>query len=211
MPEHRRRRLADFPFWLLALGLLGRADAVGHLFSDQNYAQIFRSMQGGAPHHHLGDAGRVRRYAIRAWTSAFALMRTSGQPVLVQNRDLLHRTGARYPDPGVSCSTSPLSARPATIVGLKLAAAAVAFDRLGAAAHRAQLRSHLAGDLCADHLTTRPSSRDLPRRPSRRCRRARSRRPGALRASAPVRSSARSSPHRPSHHPAAARQRLSSR
>ena len=81
MPEHRRRRLADFPFWLLALGLLGVL-TLWAIFSDQNYAQIFRSLQGGVL--------TTIWVTLVAFALAIvlglgvALMRTSGQPVLVQ-------------------------------------------------------------------------------------------------------------------------------
>ena len=81
MAKTQRRRLADFPFWLLALGLLG-VITLWAIVSDQNYAQIFRSLQGGV--------------LTTIWVTlvafglaivlglGIALMRTSGQPVLVQ-------------------------------------------------------------------------------------------------------------------------------
>ena len=81
MNEKRRRRLADFPFWLLALGLLGVL-TLWAIVSDQNYSQIFRFLTGGM--------------LTTIWVTLVAfglaivlglgisLMRTSGQPVLVQ-------------------------------------------------------------------------------------------------------------------------------
>ena len=41
-----RRRLADFPFWLLALALLG-VIVLWTIVTDQGYAQIFRALSGG--------------------------------------------------------------------------------------------------------------------------------------------------------------------
>ena len=81
MADHHRRRLADFPFWLLAIGLLGVL-TLWAIVSDQNYAQIFRSLSGGVL--------TTMWVTLVAFGLAIvlglgvALMRTSGQPVLVQ-------------------------------------------------------------------------------------------------------------------------------
>jgi polar amino acid transport system permease protein len=76
-----RRRLADFPFWLLALALLGVL-ALWAIVTDRGYSQIFHALSSGV--------------LTTIWVTlvAFglaillgglvALMRTSGQPVLVQ-------------------------------------------------------------------------------------------------------------------------------
>ncbi|MEO8756913.1 MAG: amino acid ABC transporter permease [Devosia sp.] len=81
MTDQRRRRLAEFPFWLLALALLGVL-VLWVIVTNQGYAQIFRALTGGV--------------ATTIWVTlvAFALaiiiglgvalMRTSGRPVLVQ-------------------------------------------------------------------------------------------------------------------------------
>jgi polar amino acid transport system permease protein len=81
MDEQRRRRLADFPFWLLALALLGVL-TLWSIAANQNYMQMFTALSGGI--------------VTTIWVTlvAFglalllglgvALMRTSGQPVLVQ-------------------------------------------------------------------------------------------------------------------------------
>ena len=81
MAEQRRRRLADFPFWLLAIALLGVL-TLWAIASNQGYAQIFRALSGGV--------------LTTVWVTlvAFgfamilgllvALLRTSKQPVLVQ-------------------------------------------------------------------------------------------------------------------------------
>lgn len=81
MSEPSRRRLADFPFWLLAIGLVGVLTAWA-IVADQGYGQIFRALSGGV--------------VTTLWVTlvafvlamllglAIALMRTSGKPVLVQ-------------------------------------------------------------------------------------------------------------------------------
>jgi polar amino acid transport system permease protein len=81
MDEQRRRRLADFPFWLLALALLGVL-TLWSIAVNQNYAQIFAALSGGI--------------VTTIWVTlvafglalvlglGIALMRTSGQAVLVQ-------------------------------------------------------------------------------------------------------------------------------
>ena len=76
-----RRRLADFPFWLLAIALLGVV-ALWAIVADQGYSQIFRALSGG--------------FVTTLWVTlvafslamllglGIALMRTSGNLVLVQ-------------------------------------------------------------------------------------------------------------------------------
>eukprot|EP01036_Dinobryon_divergens_P020005 gene20005-27384_t len=46
MAQPHRRRLADFPFWLLAIALLGVV-TLWAIVADQSYAQIFRALYGG--------------------------------------------------------------------------------------------------------------------------------------------------------------------
>lgn len=46
MTAQSRRRLADFPFWLLAIALLGVV-TLWAIVADQGYAQIFRALSGG--------------------------------------------------------------------------------------------------------------------------------------------------------------------
>jgi len=81
MPDHPRRRLADFPFWLLALALLGVV-VLWSIAANQGYAQIFHALSGGVL--------TTLWVTIVAFVLAtllgivVALMRTSGQPVLVQ-------------------------------------------------------------------------------------------------------------------------------
>ena len=81
MHDRHRRRLADFPFWLLAIALLGVL-ALWAIVSDQGYAQIFTALTGGIL--------TTIWVTLVAFTLAIvlglgiALMRTSGQPVLVQ-------------------------------------------------------------------------------------------------------------------------------
>lgn len=81
MDEQRRRRLADFPFWLLAIGLIGVL-TLWAIVSNQNYAQIFTALSGGVV--------TTLWVTLVAFALALllglgiALMRTSGQPVLVQ-------------------------------------------------------------------------------------------------------------------------------
>jgi len=81
MAEHHRRRLADFPFWLLAIVLLGVL-TLWAIVSDQNYAQIFRSLSGGV----LTTIWvTLVAFALAIVLGlVIALMRTSGRPVLVQ-------------------------------------------------------------------------------------------------------------------------------
>jgi polar amino acid transport system permease protein len=81
MQDRHRRRLADFPYWLLAIGLLGVL-ALWAIVSSQGYAQIFTALSGGV--------ATTIWVTLVAFTLAIvlglfvALMRTSGQPVLVQ-------------------------------------------------------------------------------------------------------------------------------
>jgi polar amino acid transport system permease protein len=81
MAEQRRRRLADFPFWLLAIALLGVL-TLWAIVSNQGYAQIFRALSGGVV--------TTIWVTLVAFVLAMilgllvALLRTSGQPVLVQ-------------------------------------------------------------------------------------------------------------------------------
>jgi len=76
-----RRRLADFPFWLLALALLG-VIVLWTIVTDQGYAQIFRALSGGV----LTTIWvTLVAFALAIVLGGLvALMRTSGQPVLVQ-------------------------------------------------------------------------------------------------------------------------------
>jgi polar amino acid transport system permease protein len=77
----RRRRLADFPFWLLAIALLGVL-ALWAITSSQSYGQIFRALSGG-----VVTTLWVTLVAFALATLlglAVALLRTSGRPVLVQ-------------------------------------------------------------------------------------------------------------------------------
>lgn len=76
-----RRRLADFPFWLLAIALLGVL-TLWAIISDQGYSQIFRALSGG-----IWTTLWVTLVAFALATAlglGIALMRTSGKPVLVQ-------------------------------------------------------------------------------------------------------------------------------
>ena len=76
-----RRRLADFPYWLLAIALLGVL-ALWAIVSNGDYAHIFRALSDGVV--------TTLWVTIIAFILAsvlglgIALMRTSGQPVLVQ-------------------------------------------------------------------------------------------------------------------------------
>lgn len=81
MTEHKRRRLADFPFWLLAIALLGVL-ALWAIVADQSYAQIFRALSGGM----LTTlwVTLVAFFLAILLGLGVALMRTSGNPVLVQ-------------------------------------------------------------------------------------------------------------------------------
>ena len=77
----QRRRLADFPFWLLALALLGVL-ALWALVTNRGYSQIFRALSSG-----MLTTIWVTLVAFALATLLgllVALMRTSGQPVLVQ-------------------------------------------------------------------------------------------------------------------------------
>jgi polar amino acid transport system permease protein len=81
MPHRPRRRLADFPFWLLALALLGVV-TLWAIVGNQTYSQIFRALVGGV--------WTTLWVTLIAFGLAIvlgllvALMRTSGRPVLVQ-------------------------------------------------------------------------------------------------------------------------------
>jgi polar amino acid transport system permease protein len=81
MSRRNRRRLADFPFWFLAILLLGVV-TLWAVLSDAGYAQIFRALSGG-----VLTTAWVTLVAFTLATAlglAVALMRTSGQPLLVQ-------------------------------------------------------------------------------------------------------------------------------
>jgi polar amino acid transport system permease protein len=81
MNDHRRRRLADFPFWLLGIVLLGVL-TLWAIVSDQGYSQIFRALSGG-----VWTTLWVTLVAFALATILgllIALMRTSGNAVLVQ-------------------------------------------------------------------------------------------------------------------------------
>ncbi len=81
MPPAARRRLADFPFWLLAIALLGVV-VLWAIVSNQGYSQIFRALYGGVL--------TTLWVTIVAFVLAMllglvvALARTSGNPFLVQ-------------------------------------------------------------------------------------------------------------------------------
>ena len=81
MPHRPRRRLADFPFWLLALALLGVV-TLWAIVSDGSYRNIFVALTSGV--------WTTLWVTLVAFTLAMllglgvALMRTSGKPVLVQ-------------------------------------------------------------------------------------------------------------------------------
>lgn len=77
----QRRRLADFPFWLLAIALLGVV-TLWAIVADNDYSQIFRALSGG-----VVTTLWVTLAAFALATAlglVIALARTSGQPVLVQ-------------------------------------------------------------------------------------------------------------------------------
>ncbi|HWA20088.1 MAG TPA: amino acid ABC transporter permease [Devosia sp.] len=82
MPDNRSRRaLARFPFWLLAIALLGVL-TLWAIVADQGYAQIFRALSGG-----VWTTLWVSLVAFVLATLlglVIALLRTSGYPVLVQ-------------------------------------------------------------------------------------------------------------------------------
>jgi polar amino acid transport system permease protein len=81
MQDRHRRRLADLPYWLLAIALLGVL-TLWAIVSNQGYSQIFTALSGGIV--------TTLWVTLVAFTLAvllglvIALMRTSGQPVLVQ-------------------------------------------------------------------------------------------------------------------------------
>ena len=81
MAHPNRRRLADFPYWLLAIALLGVV-TLWVIVADQSYSQIFRALYGGV----LTTLWvTVVAFALAVVIGlAVALLRTSGQPVLVQ-------------------------------------------------------------------------------------------------------------------------------
>jgi polar amino acid transport system permease protein len=81
MSEPSRRRLAGFPFWLLAIGLLGVLTAWA-IVADRSYGQIFRALSGGV----LTTLWVTLVAFVLAMLLGLgiALMRTSGRPVLVQ-------------------------------------------------------------------------------------------------------------------------------
>jgi polar amino acid transport system permease protein len=80
-PTHPRRRLADFPFWLLALVLLGVL-ALWAIAASANYQLIFRALLGGV---WTTVWVTLVAFALAVILGAVvATMRTSGQPVLVQ-------------------------------------------------------------------------------------------------------------------------------
>ena len=81
MAQPHRRRLADFPFWLLAIALLGVV-TLWAIVADQSYAQIFHALYGGV----LTTLWvTVVAFALAVVLGlVVALLRTSGQPVLVQ-------------------------------------------------------------------------------------------------------------------------------
>ncbi len=80
-PSRHRRRLAEFPFWLLALALLGIL-TLWAIVADTGYSQIFRALSGGI--------ATTLWVTLVAFSLAMmlglgvALARTSGHPVLVQ-------------------------------------------------------------------------------------------------------------------------------
>jgi polar amino acid transport system permease protein len=76
-----RRRLADFPFWLLAIALLGVLGLWG-IVSNQGYSQIFRALSGGIV---TTIWVTLVAFGLAAVLGLLvALLRTSGRPVLVQ-------------------------------------------------------------------------------------------------------------------------------
>jgi polar amino acid transport system permease protein len=78
---HPRRGLADFPFWLLAIALLGVL-ALWAIVADQGYSQIFRALSGGV--WTTLWVSIVAFVLATALGLVVALLRTSGHPVLVQ-------------------------------------------------------------------------------------------------------------------------------
>jgi polar amino acid transport system permease protein len=81
MQDRRRRRLADFPYWLLAIVLLGVV-ALWAIVSDGDYIRIFRALSGGVVTTILVT---MVAFALAIVLGMLvALMRTSGRPLLVQ-------------------------------------------------------------------------------------------------------------------------------
>lgn len=82
MPEARRDRgFASFPFWLLAIALLGVL-TLWAIVADKGYSQIFRALSGGV---WTTLWVSVMAFALAMLLGLFvALLRTSGRPVLVQ-------------------------------------------------------------------------------------------------------------------------------
>ena len=75
------RRLADFPYWLLALALLGVV-ALWAIVTNEGYASIFRALSGGI---FTTIWVTVVAFGLAIAVGAVvALMRTSGRPALVQ-------------------------------------------------------------------------------------------------------------------------------
>jgi polar amino acid transport system permease protein len=81
VPHRARRRLADFPFWLLAIALLGVV-TLWAIVADEDYSQIFRALSGGVVTTLWVTLVAFALACILGLV--VALMRTSGQPVLVQ-------------------------------------------------------------------------------------------------------------------------------
>ena len=81
MASRTPRRLADFPYWLLAIALLGVL-ALWAIVGNQDYAHIFRALSDGV----LTTIWVTIVAFVLACVLGLvvALMRTSGQPVLVQ-------------------------------------------------------------------------------------------------------------------------------
>jgi polar amino acid transport system permease protein len=81
MASRTPRRLADFPFWLLAIALLGVL-GLWAIVSNADYAHIFRALSDGV----LTTIWVTLVAFVLACVLGLivALMRTSGQPVLVQ-------------------------------------------------------------------------------------------------------------------------------
>ncbi|MBN9304835.1 MAG: amino acid ABC transporter [Devosia sp. 67-54] len=81
MQDRHRRRLADFPYWLLAIALLGIV-ALWAIVADGDYTRIFRALSGGV----LTTMWvTLVAFALAILLGlAVALMRTSGRALLVQ-------------------------------------------------------------------------------------------------------------------------------
>ena len=81
MQDRHRRRLADFPFWLLAIALLGVL-ALWAIVSNQGYAQIFTALSDGIV---TTLWVTLVAFALAIMLGlVIALMRTSGRALLVQ-------------------------------------------------------------------------------------------------------------------------------